>query len=228
MNTVLVTGANRGLGYEFVKQYSEIGLNVLACCRNIEHAKNLKKLAEDLSNIEIYQLDVGNIKNIINLSKQLQDKKIDVLINNAGIYRSSTVGNIDYDEWLESFKINTIAPYQIVEAFLNQITNSDLKKVISITSKMGSIDDNTSGGSYIYRSSKTALNSMMQSLSHDLKHHGIATLTLHPGWVRTDMGGMGGWIDAYESVQGMIKQIDKLTIDNSGRYVDYAGKSINW
>ena len=152
----------------------------------------------------------------------------DVLINNAGIYRSSTVGNINYDEWLESFKINTIAPYQIVEAFLNQIINSDLKKVVSITSKMGSIDDNTSGGSYIYRSSKTALNSMMQSLSHDIKHHGIATLTLHPGWVRTDMGGMGGWIDAHESVQGMIKQIEKLTINNSGKYIDYAGKSINW
>ena len=228
MNTILVTGANRGLGYEFVKQYSESDYNVLACCRDTSQAINLKKLADVSENIEIYKLDVGNLENIKNLSKQLQDKKIDILINNAGIYRSSTVGNINYDEWLESFRINTIAPYQITEAFLNQISNSDLKKVISITSKMGSIDDNTSGGSYIYRSSKTALNSMMQSLSHDIKHHGIATLTLHPGWVRTDMGGMGGWIDAYESVQGMIKQIKKLTLDNTGKYVDYAGKSINW
>ena len=117
MNTILVTGANRGLGYEFVKQYSETGFNVLACCRNISQAKNLKILAEESKNIEIYELDVGNIKNIMSLSKQLEDKKIDVLINNAGIYRSSTVGNINYDEWLESFKINTIAPYQIVEAF---------------------------------------------------------------------------------------------------------------
>ena len=129
---------------------------------------------------------------------------------------------------LKVLKINTIAPYQIVENFLDQIINSDLKKVISITSKMGSIDDNTSGGSYIYRSSKTALNSMMRSLTHDLKNQGIATLTLHPGWVRTDMGGPGGWIDSFESVQGMIKQIDKLTLKNSGNYLDYAGKSINW
>ena len=151
-----------------------------------------------------------------------------MLINNAGIYRSSTVGNINYDEWLESFKVNTIAPYQMVENFLDQIINGDLKKVVSITSKMGSIDDNTSGGSYIYRSSKTALNSMMQSLSHDIKHHGIATLTLHPGWVRTDMGVPGGWINAQESAEGMIEQIENLSIDNSGRYVDYAGKSINW
>ena len=228
MSSVLVTGANRGLGYEFVKQYSEKGFNVFACCRNIGHAKNLTELVVASSNIKIYELDVSNIKSIKILSEQLQDKKIDVLINNAGIYRSSSVGNINYDEWLESFKINTIAPYQIIENFLDQIINSDLRKVISITSKMGSIDDNTSGGSYIYRSSKTALNSMMRSLTYDLKNQGIATLTLHPGWVRTDMGGPGGWIDAFESVQGMIKQIDKLTIDDSGKYLDYAGKYINW
>ena len=228
MDTVLVTGSNRGLGYEFVKQYSESGCNVLACCRNMDKARDLKILSENSTNIEVYQLDVGNFKDIIRLSKELQNKKIDILINNAGIYRSSNLGNLDRDEWIESFKINTIAPYQIIEAFLTQITNSDLKKVVSITSKMGSIDDNTSGGSYIYRSSKTALNSMMQSLRHDLKSQGIATLTLHPGWVRTDMGGMGGWIDAFESVQGMIKQINNLTINDSGKYLDYAGKSINW
>ena len=228
MSTVLVTGANRGLGYEFVKQYSKKKFNVLACCRNEDSASELKDLAKEAKNIKIYSLDVGNIKTIKNLSQQLTNEKIDVLINNAGIYRSSTIGNINYDEWMESFRINTIAPYQIVEAFLDQILNSDLKKVVSITSKMGSIDDNTTGGSYIYRSSKTALNSMMRSLTHDLVDQGIATLTLHPGWVRTDMGGPGGWIDAFESVQGMIKQIDKLTIDNSGMYLDFAGKSINW
>jgi len=228
MTTVLVTGANRGLGYEFVKQYSENKFDVFACCRNVNEAKKLKELAEISENIKIYELDVGNVKTIQNLSKQLQNEKIDVLINNAGIYRSSTIGNINYEEWIESFKVNTIAPYQIVENFLEQIINSDLKKVVSITSKMGSIDDNTSGGSYIYRSSKTALNSMMRSLTHDLKNQGVATLTLHPGWVRTDMGGPGGWINSIESVQGMIKQIDKLTIDDSGKYLDYAGKTINW
>ena len=228
MTTVLVTGANRGLGYEFVKQYSENKFDVFACCRNVNEAKKLKELAEISENIKIYELDVGNVKTIKNISQQLKNEKIDVLINNAGIYRSSTVGNINYDEWIESFKVNTIAPYQIVENFLEQIINSDLKKVVSITSKMGSIDDNTSGGSYIYRSSKTALNSMMRSLTHDLKNQGVATLTLHPGWVRTDMGGPGGWINSIESVQGMIKQIDKLTIDDSGKYLDYAGKTINW
>ena len=144
MTTVLVTGANRGLGYEFVKQYSENGFDVLACCRNVHEAKKLKELQGISDNIKIYELDVGNIKIIKNLSQQLQNETIDVLINNAGIYRSSSIGNINYDEWIESFKVNTIAPYQIVENFLNQITHSDLKKVVSITSKMGSIDDNTS------------------------------------------------------------------------------------
>jgi short-subunit dehydrogenase len=182
MSTVLITGANRGLGYEFVKQYSENGFEVLACCRNKNNAKELEVLAEASNEIKVYELDVGNIKAIKSLSQQLQNEKIDVLINNAGIYRSSTVGNINYDEWIESFKVNAIAPYQMVENFLNQIINSDLKRVISITSKMGSIDDNTSGGSYIYRSSKTALNSMMRCLTHDLKNQGVATLTLHPGW----------------------------------------------
>jgi len=228
MSTVLITGANRGLGYEFVKQYSENGFEVLACCRNKNNAKELEELAENSNKIKVYELDVGNVKAIKSLSQRLKNEKVDVLINNAGIYRSSTVGNINYDEWIESFKVNAIAPYQMVENFLNQIMNSDLKKVVSITSKMGSIDDNTSGGSYIYRSSKTALNSMMRCLTHDLKNQGVATLTLHPGWVRTDMGGPGGWIDSFESVQGMIKQIDKLTIDDSGNYLDYAGKSINW
>ena len=228
MSTVLITGSNRGLGYEFVKQYSENGFNVLACCRNKNNAKELEELSITSNKIKVYELDVGNVKAIKSLSQQLQNEKIDVLINNAGIYRSSTVGNINYDEWVESFKINTIAPYQIIENFLNQIINSDLKKIVSVTSKMGSIDDNTSGGSYIYRSSKTALNSMMKCLTHDLKNQGVATLTLHPGWVRTDMGGPGGWIDSFESVQGMIKQIDKLKIEDSGNYLDYAGKPINW
>ena len=121
MTTVLVTGANRGLGYEFVKQYSENKFDVFACCRNVNEAKKLKELAEISENIKIYELDVGNVKTIQNLSKQLQNEKIDVLINNAGIYRSSTIGNINYEEWIESFKVNTIAPYQIIENFLDII-----------------------------------------------------------------------------------------------------------
>ncbi|MFZ8988579.1 MAG: SDR family NAD(P)-dependent oxidoreductase, partial [Methylophilaceae bacterium] len=132
------------------------------------------------------------------------------------------------DEWMESFRINSIAPIHMIQTFLPNLETGKDKKVISITSKMGSIDDNTSGGSYIYRSSKTALNSAMQSMRHDLTPKAIATCTLHPGWVRTDMGGPGGWIDVHESVSGMIKVIDQLSLKNTGQYIDYAGKIIPW
>ena len=228
MKTVLITGSNRGLGLEFVKHYSENNYNVIACCRNTDDANDLYSLSKKNDSIQIYALNVGNTDQINVLSKSLQNQPIDILINNAGIYRSSTLGNINKDDWVDSFLINTIAPFEIIQNFLPHLLNGESKKVISITSKMGSIDDNTSGGSYIYRTSKTALNSMMRSLSHDLLGQGISTLTLHPGWVRTDMGGAGAWIDVNESVKGMIKQIEKLSTNNSGRYIDYAGKPINW
>ena len=227
-STVLITGANRGLGLEFVRQYSQLGWLVLACSRDPSKASELKVLQEEHSSIEIFQLDVEKLNEIESLSNTLKDRTIDILINNAGIYRSGSLGNLDTNEWIESFKVNTIAPYIVIESFLNHVMKSDLKKIISITSKMGSIDDNTSGGSYIYRTSKTALNSMMKSMTHDLESHGISTLTLHPGWVKTDMGGSNAWIDTTESVTGMIEQIKKLSQENSGRYLDYSGKTIKW
>jgi len=227
-STVLITGTNRGIGLKFAEEYSKLGWHVIATCRNPSHANKLNQLAKDFGSIEIYPLEVSNSDQIHELADALKNKPIDVLINNAGIHRSCTLGSIDKQAWLESFTINSIAPYELTIHLLDSILQGSLKKVISITSKMGSIDDNTSGGSYIYRSSKTALNSIMRSLEHDLAHHGIATLTLHPGWVKTDMGGMGAWINVDESVAGMIKQIEKLNLSNAGRYVDYAGKKINW
>jgi len=227
-STVLITGSNRGIGLKFAEEYSKLGWHVIATCRNPSHANKLNQLAKDFGSIEIYPLEVSNSDQIHELADALKNKPIDVLINNAGIHRSCTLGSIDKEAWLESFTINSIAPYEVTIHLLDNILQGSLKKVISITSKMGSIDDNTSGGSYIYRSSKTALNSIMRSLEHDLGHHGIATLTLHPGWVRTDMGGMGAWINVDESVAGMIKQIERLNLSNAGRYVDYAGKKINW
>jgi NAD(P)-dependent dehydrogenase (short-subunit alcohol dehydrogenase family) len=227
-STVLITGANRGIGLKFAEEYLKLGWNVIATCRDPSHASKLNQLAKEFESLDIYPLEVSNTDQIHQLADALKNKPIDVLINNAGIHRSCTLGSIDKQAWLESFAINSIAPYEVTIHLLDNILQGSLKKVISITSKMGSIDDNTSGGSYIYRSSKTALNSIMRSLEHDLGHHGIATLTLHPGWVRTDMGGMGAWINVDESVAGMIKQIEMLNLSNAGRYVDYAGKKINW
>ena len=130
--------------------------------------------------------------------------------------------------WLNAFKINTLAAFKMTQAFLPHLKKGQLKKVASLTSKMGSIDDNLGGGEYLYRSSKTALNMVMKSLSIDLKPYGLSLITLHPGWVRTDMGGPNGLIDVEESVTGMKRQIDKLSITTSGQFIAYDGKKIPW
>ncbi|MSQ80740.1 MAG: SDR family oxidoreductase [Candidatus Methylopumilus sp.] len=225
--TVLITGANRGLGLKFVERYASDQYRVIACCRNIKKGDALHKLQDLFKHIEIYKLDVSNFASIDIFAKTFKGP-IDILINNAGVYPGSSFEDIDIDGWLEAFKINSLAPFKMTKTFLPHLKKSQLKKVASLTSKMGSIEDNTSGGEYLYRSSKTALNMIMKSLSIDLLTHGIATITLHPGWVRTDMGGPHGLIDTEESVSGMKHQIDQLTTKTSGQFVAFDGKKIPW
>ena len=227
--TVLITGANRGLGLEFSKQYAEAGWRVIACCRWPDEAKELQALAERSGDLlEIHQLDVADFEEIDALALILQGRAIDLLINNAGVYPQSDFGNVNYEAWAEAFHINSMAPMKMAEAFVGHVAASDQKKIVTVSSKMGSIDDNTSGGSYIYRSTKTAANMVMKSLAIDLKPKGIASTILHPGWVRTDMGGPNGLIDAPESVAGMRRVIEALTLENGGRFVAYDGKEIPW
>jgi NAD(P)-dependent dehydrogenase (short-subunit alcohol dehydrogenase family) len=225
---VLITGANRGIGLEFTKQYAENGWHVLACCREPKTAIDLQKLTKEHSNVEVFTLDVANFKEIDVLALQLKELAIDVVINNAGIYPHSTFGDTNYDEWTEAFKVNAMASLKMAEAFVQHITRGRLKKIASITSKMGSIDDNTSGESYSYRSTKTALNMVMKSLSIDLKPYGISVITLHPGWVQTNMGGPNALIDAKTSVNGLRKSIDDLSLSTTGRFIAYDGKEIPW
>ena len=230
MNTyqVLITGANRGIGLEFARQYAAAGWNVLACCREPQHPSALHALASTHTNIRIFPLDVGNFAQIDALALQLKDEAIDVLINNAGIYPHSTFGDTNYDDWAQAFKINAMAALKMAEAFVQHITKSRLKKIAALTSKMGSIDDNTSGESYIYRSSKTALNMVMKSLSIDLKPYGISVVTLHPGWVQTSMGGPNALINTQTSVAGMRELIEDLSLNNTGRFVAYDGQEVAW
>jgi NAD(P)-dependent dehydrogenase (short-subunit alcohol dehydrogenase family) len=226
--SVLVTGANRGLGLEFTKQYAADGWNVLACCRAPQQASALLAIANANKNVEILALDVANFAQIDALALQLKDRAIDVLINNAGVYPSSRFGSVDYDAWAEGFRVNSMAPLKMAEAFVQQLARSQLKKIATLTSKMGSIDDNTSGESYSYRASKTAVNMVMKSLSIDLKSYGISVVTLHPGWVQTDMGGRNALISAQTSVTGLRQVIDKLSLSNTGEFIAYDGKAINW
>lgn len=225
---VLITGTNRGIGLEMAKQYATDGWQVVACCRDPKSATELQALASKHQNIKIMALDVADFSQIDALALQLKDHKIDVLINNAGVYPESSLSNVDFDDWATAFKINTMAPLKMVQAFMPLVATSQLKKIVTLSSKMGSLDDNTSGGSYIYRSSKCALNMVMKNLSIDLKQYGIAVITLHPGWVQTDMGGPNGLIDTQTSVTGLRKVIAQLSMANSGKFIAFDGKDIAW
>lgn len=226
--TVLVTGANRGLGLEFVKQYATDGWRVIACCRNPDTAIALQSLAKAHMHISILKLDVADFDAIDQVATSLKNETIDVLINNAGVYPDSSLDVINVEDWAYAFKINTMAPLKMVNAFKSHLANSAVKKVATLSSKMGSLDDNTSGGSYLYRSSKAAVNMVMKSASIDLAPLGISVVTLHPGWVQTDMGGPNGLIDATKSVDGLRVVIENLSLANTGQFIAYDGKAIAW
>ena len=224
-HTVLITGANRGIGLEFTKQYAADGWHVIACYRTPQTAVELLMLSTKHSNIKAVALDVANFAQIDAVAHELADEKIDVLINNAGIYPNGSATEL---AWAEAFKTNAMAPFKVAQAFTQQLANSELKKLVTLSSKMGSMEDNTSGGSYIYRSSKAAVNMVMKSLSVDLQGHGISVLTLHPGWVQTDMGGANALINTQTSVTGMRQVIDNLSLQNTGQFIAFDGKPIGW
>lgn len=231
MSSIMITGANRGLGLEFARQYAKDDWRVFACCREPAQAEELQALASRFSEISVHDLDVSDHAQIDTLAASLSGATIDILLNNAGIYggdEANRFGQLDYDAWLKCFQVNTLAATKMAEAFAPHIGESHKKLIVAISTLMGSIDDNGSGGSYLYRSSKTALNSAMKSLAIDLKPSGIGVLILHPGWVKTDMGGPNGEIDTPESVGGMRAVIDDFTLEYSGCFVDYQGRELAW
>lgn len=232
MKTILITGANRGIGLEFSRQYAAEGWRVLACCRHPEKSDALCKLATRHPElIKIQTLDVSDHAQIERLAQSLANDSIDLLINNAGIYPGSDsggFGHTNYDEWMHAFRINTMAPLKMAEIFAVQIARSQQKTIVTITSKMGSIADNSSGGHYLYRSSKTAVNMVMKSLAIDLRPLGIIAVAIHPGWVKTDMGGPNALITTEQSVSGMRKVIGGLTMADSGKFFNYDGHAIAW
>jgi NAD(P)-dependent dehydrogenase (short-subunit alcohol dehydrogenase family) len=231
MSTVLITGANRGLGLEFTRQYAAAGWQVLACCRNPAEADDMNAVANaSRGQVQVHALDVADLNAIDTLAKKLRDVPLDLIINNAGIYpdRSSGFGQIDYDAWKLAFVVNTMAPLKMVEAFVANLERGQGKLVATVSSKMGSVADNTSGGCYLYRSSKSAVNMVMKSLSLDLAARGIRAVTLHPGWVQTDMGGPNALITAEESVSGMRHVLETVTNQQSGHFISYDGSEIPW
>lgn len=232
MKTTLITGANRGIGLEFCRQYAADGWRVLACSRQPEKSDALNKLAAQYPGlVKIHALDVADHAQIEHLARLLASESVDLLINNAGIYPDSDkkgFGHTDYEEWMRSFHINTMTPLKMAESFVSQITRSKKKTIVIITSKMGSIADNSSGGNYLYRSSKAAANMVAKSLAIDLGPAGITAVAFHPGWVQTDMGGPNAMISTAQSVTGMRHVIDGLSLADSGKFLGYDGELIPW
>ena len=230
MSTMLVTGANRGIGFEFVQQYLAMGEQVVATYRNEEDSDQLISRCAEKSNLEIFKLDVASDSSREEFSQRLGDQAIDVFINNAGVYgpRDSVFGKVDEADWLSVLRINALAPLFLTQLLIENFRRGELKKLLYITSKMGSIEDNRGGGSYVYRSSKAALNAVVKSISVDLEPEKMAVAVLHPGWVRTDMGGPNGLIDTKTSVAGMIQVIRNLNLESSGVFFNYDGNVIPW
>jgi NAD(P)-dependent dehydrogenase (short-subunit alcohol dehydrogenase family) len=232
MPSVLITGANRGLGEEFVTQYEAGGWRVYACCRRPDEAKGLLKLSQASGGgLTLHKLDVSDPASIGRLSGELQGEPIDILLNNAGIYGDENhddFGKIDYDRWTETFRVNVMGAMRMTEAFVDNVASSERKILAFVSSLMGSVADNGSGGSYMYRSSKAALNATAKSLSIDLKGRGLTAVVLHPGWVKTDMGGSNAPLLPADSIRGMREVLEKLTGDDSGKFLSYEGAELPW
>ena len=219
MATVVVTGCNRGIGFELCRQFVELGNDVIGTCRQTND--ELDKLGiHVISNIDVCDDEAAR-----NLAKKLTGQPIDILVNNAGILRGDALDTIDYESMLEQYRVNTIGPLRIIRALLENLRQGS--KVGIVTSRVGSIEDNSSGNNYGYRCSKAAANMVGMNLHRDLSPLGIAVAVLHPGYVATDMTG-GGGISPVDSARGLIECLDKLDIESSGQFWHAEGYALPW
>lgn len=220
MNCAVITGANRGIGLELCRALKTQGWHVVGACR-------ASSAALDELDVEVVDgVDVGVDDGVATLAKALEGKSVDLLINCAGILQSNSLDSLDFASMRAQFEINSLGPLRVTSALLPNL--SDGSKVALITSRMGSVSDNTSGGQYGYRMSKCALNIAGASLAVDLRPKGIAVALLHPGFVRTEMTGGNGLIDAPESAAGLLARIDALNLANSGGFWHTNGEELSW
>ncbi|MCJ8159018.1 SDR family oxidoreductase [Sphingomonas sp. LaA6.9] len=248
MATVLITGANRGLGLEFARQFSVQGWHVHACCRSPDQAGELAELANAAADrFTVHALDIDDFSTVDALASRLGGVPVDLLINNAGILdnrpvsfsegaRSSlqALGAIDYEGWGQVFHVNVIGPMRVTEALLSNVLASTVKKIVMISSIMGSITASDpdafppGGGVYIYRTTKAALNMIARNLAADLKARGVIVLSVNPGWVKTEMGGEDGMFTPETSVANMIKAIEASDLASTGSFISHDGTRLPW
>jgi len=231
MPTTLITGANRGIGLELARQYADEGWNVHAGCRRPEEANELLAVARDHPDrVRVHPLDVTDADRIGELAGELRGEAIDVLLNNAGRHGERDRGptEVDHDVWMDAMRVNAMAPLRVTGAFLPHVAASGQRRIVVVTSLMGSIGANEDGDNYVYRSSKAAANAVARSLAIDLAPRGILVLAMHPGWVRTDMGGPEAPYGVEESARGMRAVIAAMTPETSGTFLDFRGQPIPW
>ncbi|MDT8445616.1 MAG: SDR family oxidoreductase [bacterium] len=220
--TILITGANRGIGEALARQYHQRGWQVLAAVRQLGAALPPQ--------IEQFRLDLMDPKGPVQLAQQLKGRSIDILWLNAGVYAeaASRLGQIDAQSWQECLTVNALAPLLMAEAFGEHLQAGSEPKLLATSSTMGSLSENQGGGSYAYRASKAALNMTFVTLSKDLGPRGIICTLFCPGWVRTRMGGQGAPLSAEDSARGMIAQAERLSASDNGAFMSHQGRSIPW
>ena len=226
-SVVLVTGAGRGIGLELARRYAAGGWTVLATARDAGRVAALRALP---GRVEVLGLEVTDPDSVAALARGLEGRAIDLLINNAGIYGPDNpeLGGLDYAAWERVLAVNTLGPLRVTEALLPNLRAGKGRTVASLTSLMGSIGENTGGGALFYRSSKAALNAAMKSVAIALRPEGFTVVVLHPGWVRTDMGGPSAPLDTETSAAGLARVIGGLGPGDTGRFLNYDGRELPW
>lgn len=227
MPTVLITGANRGLGLEFAKQYAADGWSVIATCRN---PIGVGELAEIEGDIAVYGLDVTDQASIDRFAADLDGRPIDVLLNNAGVYgpKGITAKDVKVEDWMPVMHANMMAPLMISRALLDNVKQGERKLIVCISSIMGSVEKGAAGSEYIYRSSKAGLNMAMACYAQEIADTGVAVVMFHPGWVQTDMGGPSATLTPTESINGLRASIENLSAEDNGTFKNYDGTPMPW
>ncbi len=229
---VLVTGASRGMGFEFIRQFLENPSikNLIATYRNVSNSEELIRLADKHKKLRLIKLDITNDSDIKKLKMELSEQVIDYLILNAAIYdgKENSIKSITVENLTQMLQTNTIAPIIILQTLLDNVIASDGKTVMCVSSSAGSISSHRIAGKYSYRASKAALNSLMKNASLELEDKGVKIIIMHPGWVKTDMGGQNASIEVYDTVFGMIKIIENANQLKTGCFLDYQGNSLLW
>ncbi len=236
MSTILITGANRGLGLEFVRQYADDGWEVLATSRWPERSTEVKQFAAQHPTVVVHRLDVTDDESVQDLADKLDGRPVDVLLHSSGIYprEGQHIGEIDYDGWREALETNLFGVMRVTEALLENVATSQRKQIAAISTSLSSlrgVQDGSvgqAGTSYQYRSSKTALNMALSVLAKELEPRGISVVLLDPGWVKTDMGGAHAPLSPKESIAGMRKVLSSNPMEISGKFVGHDGALRPW